>query len=368
MSNELTTLRPGGTALPAAFANARPAAAFQNQNIESGAEGIEGGYPILKYAGKVFSLQQQGVARPFIRKDDGTARGSVDVIVVRSATHKAKTYYENFKEGSKDKPICFSNDGVRPDPSVQTPPSRNCAACPKNVFGSKITDEGKQAKACGDHKRTAVVVDPALALETFGAPIDEPALLRIPAASLTDFALYAQQMEHQNFPLPSIVTRVTFDITKNYPKLKFEAIRPLTDDEGVVAMALRDGPTAIRIVSDSVAEGDEPEPTGVTGNGNGGDPAKQLTTQVAPGVNGNGQQGQPVLTGHVPNPGPGSDPNAKPATETQTNGAGNVVQMTRQTPQQQAEAMQPDVDTAAQGNGATSFDADLDAEIAKLKS
>lgn len=382
MSSNLSTLQPGKSTLPAAFQGAKMAQAFVGEKIESGAEGIEGGYSILKYAGKVWSLSHRGETRPFIRADDGTARGAVDVIIVKSGTHKAKTYYENFQEGSRDKPLCFSNDGAKPDPSIPNPPSQTCVLCPMNVFGSKITPDGNKAKKCGDHKRTAVVIDPPLAMSVLGVPLDESALLRIPAASLSDFAVYAASMESQGFPLPTVITRISFDMTKNYPKFKFEAIRPLTDVEGELAMAFRNDPLTSRIVSDpsvdAVVMDEDPNNNGggaVGQAGQVGNRGHQYVGGPAQNPNAQGQHhgvGQgTVTTGPVQtaqhHPNPPVQQTVQQATQNPQHvqaQPSNVVPLEvapRLTPQQQAAAMTPAVP-----EGATDFDAELDAEINAL--
>lgn len=317
MSNDVTLTRPAGAQLPAAFQNTKAAAVFQNANLETGSEGIEGSYPIIKFAGKVWSLQYRGENRKFMRPDGDGARGSIDAIFIRMATNKAKTFYPpGFKEGSKEKPICWSDDGARPDPAV--PPSQKqapaCAACPKNVFGSRVTDDGKNAKACGDHKRTAVVLDPAMVQALLGMPLSEPCLLRVPAASLNDFSTFCDTMKAQGFPIQSFITKISFDPTKNYPKFKFEAVKPLSPEEGEIVMAYRDDVVAHRIVSDSamVADGTEETMTGADQAGTtagtttqgpnlgaytqpdtgGAQPNPQTQTSISPGTNGQ--------TSHVP--------------------------------------------------------------------
>lgn len=260
MSN-IATLNPTRTALPAAFQNRQVAEAFKGQTFEKGSEGVSGSYGLIKYGGKTWSLQYRGVKYDFLRPDDKTARGAIDVVIVRAATNLAKTYYKGgFKPGSKDPPLCFSNDGVRPDTASAEKQAPSCALCEHNKFGSRTTEDGKAAKSCGDHKRTAVLLDPPLAKEVLGMELAEPLLLRIPAASLNDFAVFGDTMDRQGFALPTFVTRLSFDHTKNFPKFKFEAIRPLDGPEGEVAMILRDEPITNRIISDMGAEIKEDTP------------------------------------------------------------------------------------------------------------
>lgn len=353
--SSLTTLKPAGAAnsLPASFQGQKAAAIFQDQEFEHGSEGVEGGYGIIKYAGKVWSLQIKGENKPFLRQDDGTPRGAIDVVFTRTATNKAKTYYKSFVEGSKEKPICSSNDGIKPDANVIDKQSVACAICPHNVFGSRVTDDGKQAKACSDHKRAAVVLDPQLALEALGYPLSEPVLMRIPAASLQDFSNFGDTMHQQGFPLPSFVTRISFDITKTYPKLKFEAIRRLSDEEGVVAMQLRNGNNALRIIADSApGEAALEEVTAAAAAGMSAPREEAQPTQVA-------APQQETTTNVVPM-------NIAPRAEAiqQVIPPQQVTQPTavpRPTPQAQAQAM-----ADAKAGGDVDFDKLIDAKINDL--
>lgn len=348
MSNDITSLRPnaGASQLPAAFQGAASAPIFHGQQFESAADGMEGSYGVIKYAGKVFSLQYRGQNYKFLRPDDGTPRGSIDVIFVQLPRHKAKTYYENYTEGSKERPLCWSNDSITPDAAVPFKQSPACATCPKNVFGSRTTENGTPAKQCSDHKRTAVVLDPQLALEVLGAPLSEAVLLRIPAASLNDFGTFGTFMDKQNHPIQSIVTRIKFDPTKPFPKLQFEGVRPLSNAEGEIAIAIRNETTTQRIVAEVATDGgmtvvapgpltqgiqqirQDAQPAPVTS------PEPPPHTVIPP---------QAQMTQQVSGPvGGGMTAAAMPTATAQPPTQNNVVQMDiipRPTPQQQADDM-----------------------------
>lgn len=391
MSTDLTSLKPAGAQLPAAFQGKKAAQVFQGKDLEKGSEGIEGSYPIIKFGGKVWSLQYRGENRKFMRPDGDGPRGSLDVIFVRTATNKAKTFYPpGFKEGSKEKPICWSNDGAKPDPAV--PPSQRpapaCAACPKNVFGSRVTDDGKQAKACGDHKRTAIIVDPALVVAVLGMPLSEPALLRIPAASLNDFSTFCDTMAAQSFPIQTFVCKISFDTTKTFPKFVFEAIRPLSDEEGLIVLAFRDDPLSVRIISEGVAVNDGADDGAVAGmeasapvtgpNLGAGQAPSQGSLHQSNGVSVNqtvqgsqsgvvvplnvaqgAQSGSVVPLNVAPRP-EALNPNPPKDVAGPT-----IVQTDRPTPEQQAQQMAQQQEQAAEA-GTTDFDADINDRISKL--
>ena len=98
-----------------------------------------------------------------------------------------------------------------------------CAGCPQNAWGSRITPAGKKAKACADSKRVAVSPLGDIRNEAFGGPM----MLRVPAASLVDFANYGDGMDARGYQYYAVGTKMSFDSAEVYPKLVFEPIRPL---------------------------------------------------------------------------------------------------------------------------------------------
>jgi hypothetical protein len=233
MSNQLT--------IPAAFQNAQALAALDpNWDTKSDfSAGIRRGFAVLSIRGKVWRVVHQGESRPVTAPGTNHPAPSIDVVLVAATPGLSKVYYQGaYVEGSDDAPACFSHDGVRPDSSIQGPQASSCALCPHNVWGSKITENGKQTKACADSKRLAILPagheslpeDAKVAMlvnEMFGGPM----LFRVPAASMSDLAGFDGAMGQMGFKLHAMVTRMSFDIDMAYPKIKFEPVRPLTVGE-----------------------------------------------------------------------------------------------------------------------------------------
>jgi len=215
---------------------------------ESLAEGIGSSYPVIGYKGKIFSIRYKGEMKPLIRLDDGTPIGYLDVVILRQAKVKAKSYYpDGFEEGGSagKRPSCASIDGVRPDPDVQDMQSTLCATCPRNEF--KTGPNGKKTRECSDYKRLAVLVMPQQTTPLFGQPMMEPAFLRIPPASLNNLSIFGENMSQQGWPYSSFVTRVMFDPAKAHPEFTFKFLQGLTDVEADVILTLREEVIAKRI-------------------------------------------------------------------------------------------------------------------------
>ena len=243
------------TILPKNFGVASSVFADVAGGDELGA-GITGGFAVLGIKGKVWRLKFRGEETMCINPENGDALGSVEMVIIRSAATLSKVFYPAYVEGSTDAPDCWSSNALVPDPGVLAPQCDSCLLCPQNKFGSKISDIGKEAKACADTKRIVVAPLDDLENETYGGPM----LLRIPAGSLTELKGYADKMKQFGFKYFQIGTRIRFDLNEAYPKLLFQAIRALDDTEAARVVALRDDPRTIRILNE-ITEHVEPAQT-----------------------------------------------------------------------------------------------------------
>lgn len=222
---------------------------FQQVPVEDDlSSGIQSSYGIIGYKGKVWSIRYRGDEQQLMREDGDGPRSSIEVVVLKASKHISKVWYKDgYVEGSNAAPDCFSNNGITPEPTSTLKQCDTCALCPHNQWGSRITPAGKQGKACADSKRIAVSPLSDIANEMFGGPM----LLRVPAASLQDLAMYGQKMQQLGYPYYSVGTRIQFDPAESFPKFKISAIRPLTDQEADIVLGLRDGHTVDRILSES---------------------------------------------------------------------------------------------------------------------
>lgn len=181
-----------------------------------------GGFPVLSIKGKVFTLVKQDERRIITRELDGeqVPAAALEVVIVAANPNLSKVWYKGgYEDGANSKPDCFSNDGIAPDDSVESPQAKKCATCPKNVWGSGSNGKGK---ACGDSRRIAL-----------SAPdqINEPMLLRVPAASLKPLAEYGKKLDNRGTSFDSVVTKIKFDMEEATPKLVFVPVGFLDEDQ-----------------------------------------------------------------------------------------------------------------------------------------
>jgi hypothetical protein len=195
---------------------------------------VSSGFPVLSIKGKTFTVRRGKKSTMLTRKDadgDQVPVNAIEVVLIKANRNFSKTYYaKGYVEGSDAKPDCFSNDGIAPDASVQNPQAKKCAVCPKNVWGAKVSDEGKKLKACQDVRRVAVAALNAL---------DDPMLLRVPPASLKGLASYARDvLEPRKVSYNAVLTKVRFAPEASTPKLLFTPLQFLTEEQYQEAAAL----------------------------------------------------------------------------------------------------------------------------------
>ena len=140
---------------------------------------------------------------------------TLDVVIVGANPRLSKTWYAKAwtPDAEPAAPDCFSLDGISPDPQSEDPQNDLCASCPQNAWGSKVTPQGQQIKACADQKRLAVV-----AADDASGPVY---LLSVTPAALKGLNQYQKELSVRGIPPEIVKTRVSFDTDASFPKLKF---------------------------------------------------------------------------------------------------------------------------------------------------
>jgi hypothetical protein len=214
--SDLVTIESGG--LPAHLKGKT-----KTNNLFAAAVSV-GGFPVISIKGKVFHIQR-GDVRELVTKagTDDEPAPSLEVVILSVNPNKSKVYYNSgFVEGSVAKPTCYSNNGVAPATDAEEPQSKKCNVCPHNQWGSRITDSGGKGKSCGDSMRLCVAPS---------GMINDPMLLRVPAATLKTLGLYGTQLSKRGVEPQYVVTKVGFDYNVAHPALTFKAVRFVEEEE-----------------------------------------------------------------------------------------------------------------------------------------
>lgn len=226
---------------------------------------VSGGFPVISIKGKVFHIVRGGDAELITKQDtdgDVIPAPSLELIVINANKNTSKIYYaKTYEDGDEGAPDCYSINGDKPELDSADPQCKTCAACPHNVWGSRITEAGTKAKNCSDARRVAVAAPDAL---------DDPFLLRVPPTSLKPLGEYQAKLSKHGAALQEVVTKVAFDPSMAYPTLTFKPVGFLSDEadldkveemmnDQVVQQIIGHEPTAAQIehTKDNLIEDDD---------------------------------------------------------------------------------------------------------------
>lgn len=202
--------------------------------------------PSLTIKGKVFTIQADGEVTPLMKRDDEGNEyplANLPVVILDYAARLGRNYFEGAYDPNEVKPpTCWSLDGITPEAEVpddikDTQTSWKCATCPMAVKGSSVTDNGKAATACAQHRILAVVPIKRLDLPPMRLRIAQTSNYdgRSPdlkAKNLYAFSNYLDAIKARGIPhTQSVVTQLSFDPNAAYPKLLFRAQRYVDDTE-----------------------------------------------------------------------------------------------------------------------------------------
>jgi hypothetical protein len=140
---------------------------------------------------------------------------TLDVIIVGANPRVSKVFYAGAYDASAEniRPTCFSNDGLRPDKSVDAPVHGSCADCPNNVLGSKVLPSGAKSKMCSDQRHLAVVpaADPTKVYS-----------MTVPVSGMKALREYFKDLGNYGVGPEEAVTELGFDEQASYPKITFK--------------------------------------------------------------------------------------------------------------------------------------------------
>lgn len=148
----------------------------------------------------------------------------LDVIVL-GFSFVNEFYDTDYDPDDRTPPACYAvaenEESLVPPDDVRERQADNCADCPHNQFGS--ADKGK-GKACGNKRRLAIM----LADDTSADP--QVVLMKLPPSALRAWAQYVKNLSKvMQRPPYGVITRFTFDPTKDYPCPVPQLVEPIKD-------------------------------------------------------------------------------------------------------------------------------------------
>jgi hypothetical protein len=221
--NSLTALDRGR---PSALAKRRRSTLLDNARAA-----LPASYAVVTYKGRNFRLKYRS-EETLLRDANRRPASFIDVVIIGVSPSVSRQYFARaYSEGDSDAPVCYATDGITPDVGVEERQSPLCATCKWSQWGSRVTDNGKRAKACQETRRIAIVPLGDIENEVFGGPM----LLRIPPMSLHNLSNYADFLSTKGASFETVATRISFDEDVAYPRLTFETLDWLSDEQQQLA-------------------------------------------------------------------------------------------------------------------------------------
>jgi len=236
-------------------AHLRRDAAEARADAKEFSAGVTAGFPIISYRGKVWRIRKSGEEVAYVDRR-GNAIQSINVVLVKSNPQPSKTFYKGkYSEGDNSPPTCWSSDGIKPDHAVQDKQHHVCASCPRNAWGSRMTEAGKKGRECSDVRRMAVMFYDEFNKKGADAHMF---LMRVPPASLNPLKDYVEKALAPADIRPfAVVTEVGFDQQASHPKLTFRVAQDdddnamfLTEEQYDLVKSLRNSDDVTRMLTE----------------------------------------------------------------------------------------------------------------------
>jgi hypothetical protein len=178
---------------------------------------------------------------------------ALNVVIVRSSPDTARTMYADaYVEGEQQPPICWSSNGVAPEPDVKTPQSISCATCENNVAGSGPNG----SRACRFSRNLAVTLENDPTGKIFKLSLPAQSIFGKIENNVAPLQAYAKQLAAHDTPAAAVVTEMRFDTTSATPKIGFKAVRWLSPQEYEIAKKQGDTAEAIAATKTTVFQQD----------------------------------------------------------------------------------------------------------------
>jgi hypothetical protein len=177
---------------------------------------------------------------------------TMNIVIVNGAPNISRSLYLTQYDPKKQAaPDCWSNDGVKPDASIEAPQNSTCEGCPQNIQGS-----GKGvSRACKFQQRLAVVLADDIKGDVYQLTIPSKSLFgRGESLDKMPFQQYAKYVGSQGKNINTLVTEMRMDDDSDTPKLVFKAVRFLNRDEWEIAKEKGNTPAAKAAVVQTPAQ------------------------------------------------------------------------------------------------------------------
>jgi hypothetical protein len=235
----MSDLIPTNIQVPAHLASKVGKPSALAQSLMGGMSSNADSYPRISIKGARFRIVEDG-------NETVLDSNVLEAVIVGANPRLSKTWYAKAwtPDAEPSAPDCFSLDGVSPHVDSTDPQNDLCASCQQNAWGSKVTPQGQQIKACADQKRLAVVA----ADDPDGAVY----LLQVTPAALKGLNAYQKELSVRGIAPEIVRTKISFDTNASFPKLQF-SFGGFNDEDTQNAVDKLFGTDEVKVITGEVA-------------------------------------------------------------------------------------------------------------------
>jgi hypothetical protein len=215
----------------------------------------------ISIRGGVFRMMVNGEE---IAKNENRA---MNIVIVNGNPKVSRQFYAGkYVAGETTSPDCWSNDGEKPDASIEYPQAKTCEGCPQNIKGSGQGD----SRACRYQQRLAVLLADDIEGDVFQLLLPAQSIFGRGDVDKMPFQQYAKYVGSMGRSLGTLITEMRMDSDSATPKLTFKPVGYLTREQWLVAKEKADSPAAKAAVTQTASQTD------------GGKPAPKTSQAAAP--------------------------------------------------------------------------------------
>ena len=201
----------------------------------------------ISIRGGVFRLMVSGEE---VAKNENRA---MNIVIVNGGRDIARQFYEGkYVAGETAAPDCWSNDGKRPDASIESPQHSSCEGCPQNIKGSGNGD----SRACRFQQRLAVLLADDIDGDIYQLALPATSIFGRGDADKMPFQQYAKYVGSQGKNINTLITEMRLDSDSDTPKLTFKPVKFLTREQWEIAREKGDSPAAKAAITQTPATTD----------------------------------------------------------------------------------------------------------------
>lgn len=223
---------------------------LQDEELNSLTKSLAGntGSKRISIRGGVFRMLVNGEE---IAKNESRA---MNVVIINGAPHVARSYYKGkYVPGESTVPDCWSNDGKKPDTSIEEPQHTDCDNCPQNIKGS---GQG-ETRACRFQQRLAVLLADDIFGDVYQIILPSKSIFGRGDVDKMPFQQYAKYVGSQGKNINTLVTEMRMDSDSDTPKLTFKPVRFLSRAEWDAARKQSESAAALSAIKMTFTSVDE---------------------------------------------------------------------------------------------------------------